>query len=307
MNSNVRKNIIFTLILASFFIFHNERVLASELVVSEQFGDVLFEKEIDSGKQPVLKVLKEQLEVQTKFGGGYVSSIGFGKKTLEENNGRYWFYYVNGILASVGAQEYVIQPSDKIWWDYHRWQGERLIGAIIGDWPEPFVSGYAGKTFPAFIWAAEGFKEDAEKLASVLREKGAASVNVDFLLPAHSVDVENTLPIYVGSWPELQKIEAVSELFKHGEKLGLFVSYENGKLIPLDWKGEAQTAVGPASAIFALKPGMDQVNPLWIITGTDSDSVRKALNILINEAERVKQRSGVIVTDQSLINVPTFD
>ncbi|MBI4431197.1 MAG: DUF4430 domain-containing protein [Candidatus Omnitrophica bacterium] len=306
MNSHCLKRSasFFTFVLA----FSCSTACAAKLVVSEQFGNALFESsQIEPQKQSVMDLLDAQLEIQTKFGGGYVSAIQAGHRTLEEGDGRHWFYYVNGILSSVGSQQYEVQPGDHIWWDFHGWQGERMVGAVIGAWPEPFVNGYGGEKFPTVIWANQEFKEDAERIASELRQSGADSVSVKDLTDTHAVDTENSLPIYVGPWALLNETHGLSEIFQNGHRLGLFVKLENDKFIPLNWKGEAQDAVDSAGAILALKPGMEKVNPLWLVTGTDSDTTRLAVNFLIRGEAGSSKFSGVIVTQEGAINVPAFN
>ena len=64
---------------------------------------------------------------------------------------RDWFYYVNGIEADVGAQDYGLSSGDRIQWDYHSWRATMRVPAIVGAYPEPFVHGYRGKRLPARV------------------------------------------------------------------------------------------------------------------------------------------------------------
>ena len=62
-----------------------------------------------------------------------------------------WFYFVNGIEASVGAADRTLSPGDVVQWDYRRWDATMHIPAIVGAYPEPFVRGAGGKRFPVRV------------------------------------------------------------------------------------------------------------------------------------------------------------
>jgi hypothetical protein len=95
--------------------------------------------------------LERVAEVDTRYGGRYVSSVdGFG-----EHGGRAWFYYVNGYLADRSAAEYKLRAGDVEWWDFRTWRDPAQDPVVVGSFPEPFLHGYEGKRRPAVVAALD--------------------------------------------------------------------------------------------------------------------------------------------------------
>ena len=64
-----------------------------------------------------LELLKQHADVTTKDSayGPYVESI---NAKMGGTDGKYWAFYVNGTMASVGAHDYVTKDGDKIEWKF---------------------------------------------------------------------------------------------------------------------------------------------------------------------------------------------
>src|SRR5436305_526620 len=92
--------------------------------------------------ETVMQLLRSKRRITTSYGGGFVQSIdglaGSGSRQLD------WFYFVNGIEASVGAATYKLSPGDVVQWDYRDWRATDHVPAIVGAYPEPFVHGTGG-------------------------------------------------------------------------------------------------------------------------------------------------------------------
>ena len=97
----------------------------------------------------VLQALKREADVETRYGGRFVQAIDGLEGSLEE--GRDWFYFVNGVAADRGAAEYRLRAGEIAWWDLRRWKGERDVQVVVGAFPEPFLHGYAGERRPAHV------------------------------------------------------------------------------------------------------------------------------------------------------------
>lgn len=70
-----------------------------------------------------LEILKENKKIDftsQDYGemGSLVEEINGLKNSVTDN--KYWFYYVNGASASVGASQYILKPSDTIEWKYEK-------------------------------------------------------------------------------------------------------------------------------------------------------------------------------------------
>ncbi|WP_453995334.1 DUF4430 domain-containing protein [Bacillus nitroreducens] len=94
------------------------------VVISKNNGEEIIEEkeiEIESGKEvTVMDVMQENFEVETQFDGAFVASINGVAGSDEEKTS--WFYYINGEEAMVGANEYKVEPEDKIEFDLHSWE-----------------------------------------------------------------------------------------------------------------------------------------------------------------------------------------
>jgi hypothetical protein len=126
-----------------------ERGSASLWVTRDRGETVLLEREIQAGAT-VMQALREHAQVDTSHGGRFVDAIDGLASSPDE--GRDWFYFVNGLLADRGAAEYRVRPGDVVWWDHRSWVEERQeVRVVVGAFPEPFLHGYAGRTRPAAV------------------------------------------------------------------------------------------------------------------------------------------------------------
>ena len=117
-------------------------------ITRDRGAKVLFEGRVPAG-MTVMQALEREADVETRYGGRFVQAIDGVEGSLEE--GRDWFYFVNGIAADRGASEYRLREGDVAWWDYRSWQGEREVLVVVGAFPEPFVHGYDGRVRPAVV------------------------------------------------------------------------------------------------------------------------------------------------------------
>ena len=135
---------------------------AARLVATADHGaEVLLDESVAPGRS-VMDALQGVTPVETAYGGGFVSSmLGRGSSSSPPTD---WFFYVNGFESPVGARAADLEAGDVAWWDHRAWQGMQSVRAVVGAWPEPFVSG-AGGTRPTVAADAP--------LAGALRTAGA--------------------------------------------------------------------------------------------------------------------------------------
>ena len=95
----------------------------------------------------VLRLLAENSDVETAYGGGFVKSIdGLASTygTVGDAEAQDWFYWVDGIMADVGAGDYDLQGGQTAWWDYHAWSQAMYLPAAVFALPSP----WAGQATP---------------------------------------------------------------------------------------------------------------------------------------------------------------
>lgn len=282
-----------------------------DLIVTKDFGhNKMVSKNVGLVKDEVgMEVLFRNLDIQTAYGGGFVNSINGleSKYTFFSGADRQkedWFYWVNGILAPVGVAEYRPSDGDVIWWDYHEWNTTMFIPAIIGSYPEPFKHGFWGKNPGTVVMYTNEFKDDAEKLKKSLIEKGVKSIDV---VPynASSIEKPEKYHILLGKWDDLLKDnKRLKEMNWRNKLEGIYVEFKDGKLNALDNTGKVIKSYDKAGAVYATSAGMGCTVPVWLVTGTDSSNVRKALNVLLEKPEKIKNYFGAVVSNDDIINVP---
>ena len=130
------------------------------LTVTRDFGGQALhegvEEETATEGDTVMRLLQDRYEVDTRYGGGFVQEIdGIGGGRADGRRVD-WFYYVNGIEAPVGAAERRVTAGERVWWDHHNWEAAQRVPAVVGSFPEPFVTGLEGKRFPVRLVCAAG-------------------------------------------------------------------------------------------------------------------------------------------------------
>lgn len=278
------------------------------LVVTRDFGaETLFNQRLEiSGGDSLMEIMDAELNLDTRFGGSFVSSInGLGNTSGAQGGGpKDWFFYINGICSAKGANDYQVRSGDVIWWDYHGWSYGPGIPAVIGSFPEPFRHGFNGRRGATTIMYIDNGQAGAEKLAMALRNSGVSSVEVkkasEEALKSRSGPV-----IMVGTWPELKTINYLNTLNDSYRKTGMFVHFQPAGLGLLDVQGKAARVwEGSAGVITATAGGLGDGNPLWLVTGTDQGGLEQALSILINNPQKIQFCNAAAVLSGEVIPLP---
>ena len=72
----------------------------------------------------------------------------------------------------------MLQPGDIEQWDFRSWSYSQFVPAMIGSFPQPFVSGFEGNTRPTVIASAEAFLDTAGIIADRLISAGSPAPEV---------------------------------------------------------------------------------------------------------------------------------
>ncbi len=119
------------------------------LVITRDYGaSLLKDVLVDAGGgTDVMRVLAENAEVSSGYGGGFVAGIDGLESTYggaSSADAADWFYWVDGALADIGAGDFALDGGETVWWDYHRWAGAMFAPTAVHAFPVP----WAGRPLP---------------------------------------------------------------------------------------------------------------------------------------------------------------
>ena len=250
--------------------------------------------------ETALGMLQREFAVETRSGGDSVQSIeGY---SVGRRGGRpmEWFYYVNGINASVAAGTRRVSPGDRIWWDLHDSGTVARVPAVVGSFPEPFLSGIEGKRRPVRIDCSESAGRLCDEVTTRLDEAGISAVARSALNgPAGS----ELLRIVVGPWSELRRDPTLRQLERAPSMSGVFARFidEGERLELYDERGRVERTLGAGSGLIAATRFAGQ-QPNWVVTGTDAAGAAAAAAAF--REETLSRRFALAVEEGRPVGVP---
>jgi hypothetical protein len=253
--------------------------------------------------ETVMRVLTRNFDVKTRYGGGFVQQIGGIAGGREGGRRVDWFYYVNGIEASVGANERRVAAGDRIWWDRHDWGAAMRIPAVVGSFPEPFLSGQDGKRLPVRLDCARGAERPCNEVATRLKNAGVTGI------ARSSIGVgaeDGVLRVVVGGWPEVRLDVAAQKIERGPGESGVFARLgpDGRRIVLLDDRGRPVRTLGPGSGLVAATATGDQA-PTWIVTGTDDVGVAAAAAAI--DEDRLKDRFALAIEAGRGVDLPVAE
>ena len=257
-----------------------ERAGGAELRVTRDFGNELLKADrVEKVRedQTVMRLLRAGgNDVKVRYGGRFVQAIdgieGGGADGFAD-----WFYYVNGLEPEVGAAEYVLSPGDVVQWDYRNWHSSMDIRAIVGAFPEPFVSGVGGKRIPARVECEEVGSDACRTVKKVLRDRGVPATGSTL----GASGSQSVIRVVVARWQRARELLRARRLEQGPRKSGVFARFtrEGRSLELLDERGRAvRTGGGGYGLVAALRPADKEL--LWLVTGVDQAGVERAVGAL---------------------------
>ena len=247
----------------------------STLRVTRDFGrELLSSDSVEKVRegQTVMRLLRASRKVETRFGGGFVQSID-GLAGQGAGGSLDWFYYVNGIEGDEGAAEYDLSPGDVVQWDYRDWAEAMDVRAIVGAFPEPFVSGLEGKRLPTRIECEDARSRACKSVKDKLRAAGVPATGSSL----GTSGTQNVIRVVVATWARARELPSARVIEQGPRESGVFARFVDGgrRVELLDRTGDTVRTDGPAPGIVAaLKPAEREI--LWLVTGGDERGVDNA-------------------------------
>jgi Domain of unknown function (DUF4430) len=235
------------------------------------------------GEETVMSLLERNAKIATRYGGGFVQSIDGLSGGSEAGDPVDWFYYVNGLEATRGAAETTVHPGERIWWDRHDWGQAETVPAVVGSFPEPFLTGIAGKRLPVRVECVEPSEPACRTALDRLR---AARVPAA-LAAASGAYSPQTLRLLVGPFGSIAADPAAHRLEQGPRASGVYARFapSGASVTLLDARGRATRTLGPGTGLVAaIRQGEDA--PVWLVTGTDRAGVARASRALEEAALR---------------------
>ena len=274
---------------------------AVSLTVTRNFGAVTVPAKASlqaHGQETVMSLLSRNYPVKTEFGGGFVQSIDGLTGQPQASPPVAWFYYVNGIEAAKGAAATNVSGGDRIWWDLHAWGAAESTPAVVGSFPEPFLSGIGGKRYPVRVECAGTARQACQTVAAHLEHYAIPAA----LAGASGGARPETLRVLVGTVKELGYEGAVRSLASGPRASGVYVRMTPTELTTLNEQGKPVHVYGAGSGLIAATvQGAEP--PVWIVAGTDAAGTERAADDFDEAA--LRSHFAVAVTAAGVQAVPS--
>ena len=275
---------------------------AVKLLVTRDFGaKVLAEAPHPklAGEETAMSLLLRNETVSTRFGGGFVQSIGGLSGGREGGRPVDWFYYVNGVQAEKGAAETNVHPGDHIWWDRHDWSATEEVPAVVGSYPEPFLNGLGGKRLPVRVECSSDAGAACRTVTRRLQADGVPAA----VSALGSGGGNAILRVLVGRWAALRADTGVAPIERGPRRSGVYATFggAGATLTLLGADGSPVRTLGAGSGLIAATRSGEEA-PVWVVTGTDPAGVQLAAADFAEAP--LKNRFALAVTPLGAVPLP---
>lgn len=277
-----------------------------QLLVTRDYGrEVLADRKIEdlTESETAMRVLDDSVDIETRYGGGFVQSVEGLEGGTGEGRSFDWFFSVNGIVAELGSADFSVEAGDEVWWDHRDWTDAMNLGAVVGAYPAPMATGYGDEDWPVRIECLS--ERVACDLARKQLEKVDVSAEVTYEAGSQSDD---TLRFIVGTWDNVKEDEDAARLESSPSSSGVFAKFETGEdpgepgsLIGLNERAEPARDFGPDAGLVAASRRKDGP-PVWFLTGSTDAGVIAAAAALTKED--LEHRYAVAVADGRITSLP---
>jgi hypothetical protein len=247
-----------------------------ELTVTRDYGTVpMLRREVGgvTESDTAMRVLERNAAIGTRYGGGFVQSIDGLEAQESVDRSLDWFFYVDGVEATVGAADYPLHGGESVWWDYRNWGAAMRVPAVVGSWPEPFLDGYDGRRRPVAVECLGG----GMSCATVRGRLESAGVSIASRSP------EGAIRVLVGPWARLRRDPAAAQIEDGPQASGVFAEFGSAAggyaLDGLGEDGRPARSFGAAAGLVAATRRYE-APPVWVVTGAGPAGVRAAAGLL---------------------------
>ena len=268
-----------------------------ELTVTREFGrEPVLQHSLEAKESDtVMRALEANADVETRFGGGFVHSIG-GVAEGERGGDPYdWFFFVDGVESPVGAADVELKGDERVWWDYRDWSATNHVPAVVGSWPAPFTDGVAGKRYPVVL-ECEGGGDACDTTRAALEGEG---VKLSVGSP------ERPIRVLVGPWSRLRSDPAARLLEEGPAESGIYADFEaseaGDELVGLDEDGGSARRLGQGAGLIAATSRFGGP-PVWLVTGGTEAAVREAGEAL--DAHHLRDHYAVAIEGGKVTPLP---
>jgi hypothetical protein len=263
-----------------------------------ELGSVTLDK-VREG-QTVMRMLRREFDVTTRYGGRFVQSID-GLEGEGTGGQADWFFWVNGVEADKGAAEWDVEPGDRIQWDYRDWAAAMRVPAIVGAYPEPFVSGLGGKRRPVRVECDDVHARACTQARNRLGREGVPTSGSSLGAPG----TEEVTRLVVARWPRARGVRGASELENGPDSSGVFARFtDDGRTLELlDEQGDTVRRVRRGDGVglvLALQPRAEEL--VWIVTALDEQGLEAGVRAL--DERELRDAFAVAATADAVEKLP---
>jgi hypothetical protein len=272
------------------------------LTVTRDFGAESLGRRRTAGvseSDTVMRLLQRDFQVGTRYGGKFVQEIDGVAGGREGGSRVDWFYYVNGVEASSGAADRRVSPGDRIWWDHHDWSATMRVPAVVGSFPEPFVSGIKGRKLPVRIVCLHA-DQACDEVETRLHDAGIDDTARSVLQQSAGAEV---LRVLVGPWSELRDDTAARKLESGPGASGVYAKPNpaGDRIDLLDARGRSVRTLGRGGGLLAATQ-IEGQQPTWIVTGVDATGVSAAAAALAED--ELRDHFAIAVEEGRILPLP---
>ena len=283
-------------------------VTGVSLTVSADFGSAdvrtVARPEV-AGEDTVMRLLQRNTKAVARDGGQFVTGIDALQAGIRNGTRYDWVYYVDGVSADRGAASWKLRSGERVWWDLHpseAWPGG--TPAVVGSFPKPLAGGFdGGRNATATVRCAAPSKAACRLVTERLTEAGAKLVSAPASGEPRKDGDDAPIQVIVARLDQLEDFgDEARSLLQGPADSGVFMR-RRGRigLQTLDPTGKVvATAERSTGVVAALRHSTDA--PVWAVTGTDDQGVRRAAKAL--DERSLANRAAVVVDADGVRGLP---